>query len=240
MVALSPIALMAAWAAGSPDPPHQRLAALLAAVVGEAAIADDTLGGRNRRLLDLHQALVGARLEAVVGCEACEARSEFVIPVEAIAASPAPAPDARVRIRAHGRTIAFRLPRMSDIEAAGGRRDAILQRCALSQAPVDAAVAKRIGERFEALDPAANVVLNIACSGCGTPIAASVDVAAFVARDLDRLVEGLFRDVDLIAGAYGWDEVSILSLPPARRRRYVAMIAEARVPSQPYLARRSA
>jgi hypothetical protein len=51
-----------------------------------------------------------------------------------------------------------------------------------------------------------------------------VDLATFVARDLDRVVAALYREIDTIASAYGWNESTILALPAERRRRYVAMI----------------
>jgi hypothetical protein len=177
-------------------------------------------------------------MEGVVTCERCAERSEFVVPVEEILRAARPAPDAQVRLEAQGRTFTFRLPRMSDIEAASRLssvhdvRQAIMRRCALDSDDPPAALADRLGARFEALDPAANIVLTTVCSGCAAPIAAAVDVAAFVAHDLDRIVEKVLRDIDAIASTYGWSEAAIIALPPRRRRRYVAMIAEARSQAQ--------
>jgi hypothetical protein len=243
----SAAALIGAWDPASRAPPHQRLTALLAAIEGGAMIHEDTLGGRNCRLLLLHRALVGSPLEARVTCPHCAAQSEFALPTEAIVAAPAPDPGVRVRIRLGRRTLAFRLPRMSDIEAAqrasaDGQdiRRAVLERCCSAKGAIPDGAAERLARKFEALDPAANIVISIACSGCARPIAASVDVATFVARDLDRLVDGLFRDVDMIASAYGWTEQAILALAPERRRRYVAMIAAARMPARRSVAGRRA
>jgi hypothetical protein len=254
MAAPSAAALIAAWEPSSRAPPHRRLGTLLAACEGAEAIAGDTLGGRNRRLLALHRALVGAPLEAQVTCAHCGAQSEFALPVDAILAAPPPDPDARVRLRCGRRTLTFRLPRMADIEAArdaaagrqaaAGREDdithAVLERCRVGAGDIPETAATKLAAKFEALDPAADVVVNIGCADCARPISASVDVASFIARELDRLVDGLFRDVDTIASAYGWSEPAILALPPARRRRYVALIAAARAAARPRLAGRSA
>jgi hypothetical protein len=236
VAAPSAIDLIGAWDSASKALPHRRLGALLAAIEGAVTIASDTLGGRNRRLLALHRTLVGTPLEARVTCTHCAAQSEFTLPVDAIMAKPEPDPQARVRVRSGRRTLAFRLPSMADIDAVRGSSDveavrrALLERCRIGEGSLSEQAAEKLAAKFEALDPAANIVINIACSGCARHIAASVDVASFVARDLDRLVDGLFRDIDLIASAYGWTEQAILALPPERRRRYVALIAAGRTP----------
>jgi hypothetical protein len=176
---------------------------------------------------------VGAALEGRVKCTHCGVDNEFTLPADAILASPAPAPDAQVRIRSGGQALSFRLPRMADIEAAsrqagiGEIRRAVLERCRIEGDPglLTDAAAERLGEKFEASDPAANIVVNIACSGCRASLAASVDLATFVARDLDRMVDELYREIHTIASAYGWDEPTILALPRECRRRYLTMIA---------------
>lgn len=247
MAAPSAAALIGVWDPASRAPAHQRLGTLLASIEGAAAIADDTLGGRNRRLLLLQRTLVGTPLEARVVCTHCAAENEFALPTEAILGTPAPDPGAQVRIRFDRRTVAFRLPRMADIAAAhlASADDkevarVVLERCRIGKGAIPHEAAERLAPKFEALDPAANIVVNLTCSGCAKPIAASVDPAGFVARDLDRLVEGLFRDIDMIASAYGWSEQAILALAPERRRRYVAMIAAARTQARPSLAGRRA
>lgn len=239
---ISPATLVALWDPAGLEPPHRRLTALLGAIEGADAIGGDTLGGRNRRLLLFHRALDGAPLEAHVKCAHCAVDNEFALPADAILAGPAPDPEARIRIRIDGRTLAFRLPRMHDIELACDETGAdlvgaVLERCLTSGGgPIPATAALRLERKFESLDPAANIVVTISCSGCAKPIAASVDPASFVARELDRIVDLLLRDIDTIASAYGWDEAAILALPLERRRRYVAMIAARRAPARPSLA----
>ncbi len=238
MAVPSPANLIDTWALDRRLPDRRRLAVLLEAAVGPQ-VQDDSPGARNRRLLALHRDLIGGALEARVACPECGVQSEFEVPCEAILAAPSPGPDVRARLREDGRTFVFRLPRMSDLEAVADLGPAIpaalSRRCCLNGEP-PASLAERLGRKFEALDPAANIVLAITCADCARPVAATVDLAVFVARELDRLVDGLMRDVDVIASAYGWTEEVIFALTPARRARYVAMIANARRPSQPRLA----
>lgn len=245
MIAPTEATLIGLWDPGSRLPAQRRLAALLAAVEDPDSIGRDTLGDRNRRLLSLHRVLVGGPLEASVICRHCSAHSEFTVPADAILATLGPGPDACVRIRRGGDTLSFRLPRMADLEdaglAGGDVRRAVLERCLTeADAAIDDDAIEDIGRQFDALDPAANIVVNIACSGCARPIAASVEPATFVARELDRVVNGIFRDIDLIASAYGWSEQAILELPTERRRRYVAMITAVHAQARPTVIRRRA
>jgi hypothetical protein len=125
---------------------------------------------------------------------------------------------------------------MADLQAAGDAaspaevRRLVVERCRVDggSGTIPELVAHRLAARFEALDPAANIVVNVTCSGCGVPLTASVDVAGFVARGIDRLVESQLREVDTIAAAYGWAETRILELPAWRRRHYVQLIVAAR------------
>jgi hypothetical protein len=212
---------------------HGRLASFFAAIDGSDAGRTETLGERNRRLLRLHNAFVGAPLEAHIKCANCGIDNEFSVPAASILGAPAAASESHVRIRSRGRSLTFRLPRMDDIEAAGRAatarevRRVVLERCRMTgdlDALTDAA-AERLGREFETRDPAANIVVSITCTGCRRALAASVDLAAFVAADLDRVVDSLYHDIDTIASAYGWDEPTIVSLPPYRRRRYIGIIA---------------
>lgn len=237
--------LIRLWNPAGRAPAHRRLAALLSALDGADARRDDTLGARNRRLLTLHQALVGTPLEARVQCAHCGLDNEFTIPADDILALPLPADDARVQIRSDRQTLSFRLPRMTDIEAAGDAssvaqvRQTVLDRCrvdgdanAMTEAEAD-----HLAREFETLDPAANVAVTISCANCGRAMTASVDLASFIVREVDQLVQGFYRDVDVIASAYGWDEPTILALPAERRRRYVKMIAARTEPRRTVQAR---
>jgi hypothetical protein len=243
--------LIGAWDPAAAGASHGRLAALVAALEGSPANADgslpgdthtgDTLGDRNRRLLALQRELIGTPLEARVACRRCGVESEFRVPIDAIGDLPRPDRGVRVSVRLVRRRYTFRLPTMADLEAAGGYsgarevRLAVIARCRIDGGggEIPELVAHRLAARFEALDPAANVVVNVACSGCASPLAVSVDVARFVAQSIDRLVDGLLREVHMFAAAYGWDEARVLSLPAWRRRRYLELIASSRFPALP-------
>jgi hypothetical protein len=225
--------LIALWDRSSEASAHRRLERLLAATEPQAALDADTLGARNRRLLALHAALSDAPLDARLRCAACRTDNEFAVPAAAILACRAPDPAVRVRIGTGPSRLTFRLPLMSDIQAvngvpAGDALARIVSRCRVGPGegePLGAVALARLATRFEALDPAARIVVDLRCAECRAALRASVDIAEFVAAAVDLVVDGLFRQIDAIARAYGWSERAILALPAARRATYVAMIA---------------
>ena len=86
-------------------------------------------------------------------------------------------------------------------------------------------VAEQLGVRLDALDPAANIVVTIACAGCDRALAASVDLATFVARDLDRVVDDAFPATSTSwRRPTGGTKRRFWRCRRARRRRYVTMI----------------
>lgn len=229
MASLSAARLLALWEPSSAAPAHQRLEPLVAALFAGEAVERDTLGGRNRRLLALHADLNDAPIEARLRCGRCGTDNAFAVPAAEILACPVPDPAARAIVRSGNRRLAFRLPRMEDLKAAAGDPDdalaLIVARCRIGgTGSVPAAVVARLAARFEALDPAARILVDLACAECAAPLRASVDLAEFVAADIDRLIDRLQREIHVIARAYGWTESEILAVPAGRRRRYVAMI----------------
>ncbi|MFU8874996.1 hypothetical protein [Micromonospora sp. SL4-19] len=231
------------WPLGRSRGAGPRVGALLVRLDGEQA-RRDALGVQNQRMLALHRDIVGRPIEAVVGCPGCNAENEFVVPVEQICALPKPSPEAAVRLKVGDSEVRFRLPTVADLEVlAGSSYAAGIQRlaartCLESDPPsLGAADLARLAQEWEALDPAGSIRVDLNCAECARPIAANVDPAEFVARDLDRTVESLLREVDVIARAYGWSEDAILGLAAERRRWYVELIGfSPRSPGRPLAA----
>jgi hypothetical protein len=250
-----PLTVLALWGDSARATPHQRLAALLGACGHPPdAIANDTLGERNRRLMLLHDSLIGRPIEARVDCPTCHTANIFAIPVAEMLALPRTGSTKAAAVVRHGpRDLQFRLPTMADIgilaRSDGGSglklRHAVLARCLLHEPampPNDATIAAlddgmiaAVEAAFDAADPLANIMVESACSDCGAAVAASVDIAQFVAADIDSFVAGLLRDIDMIASGYGWSEREIMALPARRRADYVAMIGSRRSGGAPRL-----
>jgi hypothetical protein len=220
--------LLDGWDTGAAGSAHARIDRLFRRITPAAELDADTLGMRNQRLLALHRGIGGSPLEAVAPCPHCGAVNEFTLPAHDLLALPVP--DGRDRVEVAGQT--FRVPRMADL--LGGSDLPLAELCrdpAPNQTPITPDVIAQAGALLDALDPVANVVIDLACSGCKALYRASVDIAGFVAAALDRAMARMFRDIDTIARAYGWNEAAIAALPPDRRRRYVTMIEQRGVDS---------
>jgi hypothetical protein len=223
------------WSLGHGHSAAQRVTGFLRALAGPA-VDDLVLGQRNQAMLRLHQHVVGRPIDAVVVCPGCDALNEFVLPVPTVLGLPDPPGGATVRVVVDGRPCRFRLPTLGDLAAVAGlpADRGLAQLAAVTRVGADAAPPlprgdlARLLEAWEHLDPAGAVRVTLTCSGCGEGVLADADPADFVARDLDLQVEGLMRDVDVIAGRYGWSEEAIVGLPVERRRRYVDLITGAR------------
>lgn len=209
-------------------PPLRRFARFFEALAARSdaapAWAEQSLGACNRQLARMHRQLVGRPVEAVVSC-GCGEDLEVVLPLEAIAAAPDPAP--QIEIAAPGPR-QFRLPRLSEIALAGRPQD-LASRCAVDDGgPVPEAYVDALDAAWAQADSAAEIALDLTCPSCGAAVRARADLALFVARDFDLRVQGLMAEIHGLACAYGWTEAEVLAVPPARRRAYAALIAGAR------------
>jgi hypothetical protein len=229
--------LVRTWPAARGRTAADRVTELLVAVQGDG-VRRDPLGVHHQRVLDLHRRVVARPLDAVVDCERCGTENEFAVPVAAICAVPPPAPDAAVPLPVGDAVVRYRLPTLADLHAVAGAAygEGMAALAALAcldgTAPAcSAADLDRLARAWDKLDPAAAVQVDLVCAGCGDDITADVAVAEFVARDLDRVVDALLRQVDVLARAYGWSEDAILALPAARRLRYVELIGSTRPPA---------
>ena len=61
--------------------------------------------------------------------------------------------------------------------------------------------------------------------GCGTELVDDVDVMSLVLEALGELRSTVDREVHLLATAYGWDPITIDSLPDDRRQRLADLVA---------------
>ncbi|MDD7942424.1 hypothetical protein PHK61_28815 [Actinomycetospora lutea] len=213
------------------------MTALLVALHGDG-VRRSPLGVHHQRMLRLHGQIGGRALDAVVTCARCSTENEFAVPIGAICAVPEPATDAEVALAVGVALVRYRLPTLSDLAAISGMSvpeglaSLAARTCLDDEAPelADGDIG-RLAEAWEELDPAAAVQVDLVCAECRADVVADVAVAEFVADELDRTVDGLVHQVDVVARAYGWSEDAILALPAQRRRRYVELIEQRGDPS---------
>lgn len=224
MQPLDDAALVALWERGALLHPLDRALVLCAAVrddVPPAGLADLPLGAVNRALLEVRRAAFGRRLTTLVSCERCAAALEIALDADVLeAALGTPGTT--------DREASLRAPTTRDLAAVAGEADAdhaadmLARRCWVAsdrEAPPRA----EIEPRLEALDPAADIALDMTCDACGHAWHASLDLGVFLWTEVATRAATVFADVDRLARAYGWTEREVLALSPQRRAVYLEL-----------------
>ena len=117
-----------------------------------------------------------------------------------------------------------RLRRRHDRGGGGaGGVDSARELLAARTAPeAPSAARRRLAETLEALDPAADTVVEADCPQCGAAQELRLDPAAFVWEELAARAPRILRDVADLARIYHWSEREILAMPASRRAFYLA------------------
>jgi len=222
----------------------RRAAALLALAAPELASAELaalSLGERERRLLALHARCFGGRLACVADCPRCGEPCEFELDARALAAGlPAPAARAPARtVEAGDYRVEMRLPSVADSIALADGHDArpayghLLARClagttrsgeAVAPQDLPPALLEQAAAWMEAADPAAELMISMACPACEAVFGEPLDLAAFCWAEVEARAPRLLAEVDALASRYGWSEAEILALSRVRRDAYLALV----------------
>ena len=230
------VELLDVWDAGHALPPVLRALALLTFArpdLSPESASELPIGRRDAELLTLRERLFGPHVVAWARCAACTERFELSFTVSDIRVAPADEPT--MLLRRGDYAVRVRAANSADLMAVVTER-ALVARCTLEarrggvdvladELPDDIAVA--LADAMGLADPQADVRVMTVCPACGHEGEAQLDVAAFLWREVDAWAARTLDEVHTLASAYGWSEREILSMSAARRRRYVAMIAQA-------------
>jgi len=229
--------LLDAWEATTALPRPWREVALLSRVSGETmdALAGLPIGERDRRLLALRTAALGDRLDCETLCPVCDERLEMALEASALACAPIAVGETAALEHDDWR-VRFRLPTSADLAACTGEpaaARAVLACCVVEATQRDAqrapgelpaglrdALAARMGE----LDAQADVRIALECPACAHGWQAELDIAGFVLAEVETHATRVLGEIHGLASAYGWTEADVLSLSPARRRRYLELV----------------
>jgi hypothetical protein len=246
---LSASRILDVWEAGQALGLPGRAVAILAAALPERApgeLAALPVGDCDAALLALHEQTFGPMAEGLASCPACAEQVEVSVDLRQLRV---PAPEEQGpgpwELQWEGLVLTFRLPCNADLAAAARAPDAatarrvIARRCVLDARALDALHAPDAGEeaipfaavpeealaaladRMAALDPQADLELELRCPACGHGWDAVFDVAGFVWARLSAAARRLAGDVAQLARAYGWREADILAMSAWRRQLYL-------------------
>jgi hypothetical protein len=163
---------------------------------------------------------------------ACNERFEFELPLYALARAASEVGPLRVRLD-DARTLAMRRPTGSDLRRwrdaePASRSEAVGAMLAslLLEGQVDAGDEAAVSSALGALDPLVDFAVACRCPACGAPNEIRIDLEALALTRLAARQRALVHEVHRFASRYGWTESVVLAVPPARRARYLALMAD--------------
>ena len=229
--------LLQVWEQGWNAPPLARAVLLAAAAGGQPpeATAALPIGARDRLLWHLRARLFGTWLEAITRCPVCRTEVEIGLDQQDLLAGH-PEPEPEVTVHHNGQPYRFRTPASTDLAvvsavsavAEGPGPDpavALIRQCVAEGDPeVFAADPGPVLAAWEQADPLAEVTLRMTCPDCDQEWDETLDVAAYLWRELDAWCRRTLADVHDLARAYGWSEPQVLALSPWRRQIYLGLV----------------
>jgi hypothetical protein len=81
-----------------------------------------------------------------------------------------------------------------------------------------------IATKMAELDPQAEVFFALACPACNHQWQSPFDIVSFFWSELNAWAIRLLKEVHILAAAYGWQEMDILTMNPYRRQCYLEMV----------------
>lgn len=202
----------------------------------EQALGALTVGQRDALLMDLRANTLGTDVQSIGTCPACGERLDINFRLHDIWSAPSADPAGPVRIEHDDYVVLARAPNLDDLrwledgDTDVDARAALLERCLVNASRGDEPVApselpdevvSHISGALAEVDPQADVQLALTCAECGNAWTALFDIVAFFWQELETWVRRMARDVDALAGRYGWREADILAMSPDRRALYL-------------------
>jgi hypothetical protein len=191
------------------------------------------LGERDRLLLKVRQDNFGDGLDAYAYCPRCRELLEFSLSCAALLAETQESESrAKKAVDIDGVYFELRSPDSVDAAAvAAGSSveagvDILLARCVHSDTADNAVTSMQraaIAAELAALDPAAEILLDLSCVSCGHTWQMVFDIGHFLWSEVRARARRLLQEVDVLARSYHWSETEILSLSEGRRALYLEM-----------------
>ena len=238
--------LLRAWECSRELPEQQAVLALLELADPERPAREWArlpLGERDALLLELRAATLGRRMEGFAVCPACGAELEFAVDARELAEglrTPA-APAAQPKGIAARPANTLDLLASSAATSAEEARAILLARTACADGEETEAVktaegaerwlkakprrvAERLAKRFEQVNAAAEIRVELSCAACGGGSVIELDVARYFLREIGAAARRLMAEIHELARAYGWSEAAIAGMSGARRAAYLGML----------------
>jgi hypothetical protein len=240
---LSASDVITVWELGQRLHPWQQAISLLSVACpnqSQQQLAMLSVGQRDRRLLALRQMTIGSQLNCITTCPKCGDRLEFALNLSDICvAELTDTPNESQIVQIEDFECQFRLPNSYDLTLLTAARTveeayySLVECCVLRVSQADTLVSwkalpvevmNRLIQHISDFDPQAEILLDLDCPNCQHQWQSMFDIVSFFWTELDALARRLLQEVHMLAKAYGWHEVDILSMTAARRQFYLDMV----------------
>ncbi len=199
-------------------------------------VSEWPIGLRDRRLLEIRRDTFGDHLEGYVECPACGSGLEFELSCEALMRQGLHEGRASRTVECEGGVWELRMPNSRDLSVVvttndvRDAREALIARCVTNRAESTAgpglrsdALQSTLAAELAALDPLAEILIDLTCQACGHGWHSLFDIATFLWSEIRMRSRRLLQDIDVLARTYGWPEQEILRMSDRRRGLYVEM-----------------
>ena len=214
--------------------------------VGAELVRRLSAGDREALLLHLRRLTIGDRMSCLLSCPGCGKKMDLDLQIRELLLSPYPH-NRRVHVADiadldQSYRVMFRLPNGEDQEAVAGSTpelveaaaESIVRRCVervdsscdeeLADLPL--VVLRELPARMAALDPQAEVLLDLTCPECNARFVVPFDTGDYVCRELALQERDLYREVHALSLHYHWSEEATLGLSRRKRRIYLDLLAD--------------
>jgi hypothetical protein len=210
--------------------------------VDREAVERLVMGDREALLWQLRRLTLGERLQATLTCPApgCSAPMDLELSISDLLQSPYPDASPNYETEYQGRRLRFRLPTGADLTALCDESDSeravqlLLRACLEDGVAADGSEQlETVADLVEALDPQAELRMEVRCPECGESFTTLLDATRFLLQEIAQHADDLYRQIHSLALHYHWSEAEILALSPIKRRRYLELLADSLSESQP-------
>jgi hypothetical protein len=196
------------------------------------SLADLPIGVRDAKILELHAAVMGPNISAIINCSNCSEMLEFSIDSRELHQSKITSMDL---LCVEVGTWKFRIPTSRDLARVAHIPDtdnaaaALLRTCWVSdgsEAEPDWSneLMEAVEDQMEELDPQGDLNLDFNCDHCEHNWQSAFDISEVFWGEVEVYAKRLLMDVHLLASAYGWTEPDVLKLSDTRRAAYIDMV----------------
>ena len=236
--------ILGVWEVGQQQMPAERALTLLSTFCPQTPREDLerlSIGRRDALLLSMRELLFGSQFFGMTRCPQCRSTLEIGFSCSDVRTTAPNEPAETFSVNVDEYDFNCRLPNSTDLLAVMYGRsidsmsNALFERCVtdkrfrgadVSLSDLPAEVIEAVAAEIAKHDPQADIRFDLVCPDCSHQWEAIFDVVSFAWHELSSWATRLIRQVHTLALAYGWRELDILSMSPARRQVYLEMLGE--------------